>query len=358
MSIQFIWQLPTAGDGRYGDAKQRLRGERFALDRPPFTAGVSDPRGARFNYFDYLHQVARAAELAGFDGIKIRHDLEGDEAWIVAGYLARSTRHLKLIAEFDASWGSAVYAAKNAVSFQRYTGGRFGWHILPGNTQAQRRRHADFIEEAELSTRVDEFISVARGVQTTAPFNFKGRYFEVQNGGFQGPLANNPVTVIYLAGEDQAAFRLSARQADVHVLDAAPPEQLAPKIEALRRLAAEQGRALAIGLRIDLLARETEEEALHDARRFWGQSGHPPGLADPVVAPNLWNGFGAGRTGAQASLVGSYGQIIARLVEYANAGIEHFVFAAQPHFEEAYRIGEYVLPDLRASLQVKTLQAA
>ncbi len=89
MTIEFIWQLPTSGDGRYGDAGQTRRGERTASSRPPFTEGVSDPRGDRFNFLDHLHQIARAADLAGFDGIQIQNDLEGDESWIVAGYLAR-----------------------------------------------------------------------------------------------------------------------------------------------------------------------------------------------------------------------------------------------------------------------------
>ena len=113
MTIEFIWQLPTGGDGRYAAPGITRRGERAAGAPSPLQAGVSDPRGARppFNYFDYLHQIARAADLSGFDGIQIRHDTQGDESWIVAGYLARSTRHVKLIAEFDAPWGAAVYAA-------------------------------------------------------------------------------------------------------------------------------------------------------------------------------------------------------------------------------------------------------
>lgn len=58
MTIQFFWQVPTAGDGRYADAKQRIRGER-SDHKPYFQPGVTDPRGRRFNYFDHLHQIAK-----------------------------------------------------------------------------------------------------------------------------------------------------------------------------------------------------------------------------------------------------------------------------------------------------------
>ncbi len=70
----FFWHLPNNRDVRYADATLRKRGERLAGDPAAFTAGVSDPRGKRFNYIDYLLQITQAAELTGFDGIRIQND--------------------------------------------------------------------------------------------------------------------------------------------------------------------------------------------------------------------------------------------------------------------------------------------
>ena len=360
MTIEFIWQLPTGGDGRYAAPGITRRGERAAGAPSPLQAGVSDPRGARppFNYFDYLHQIARAADLSGFDGIQVRHDTQGDESWIVAGYLARSTRHLKLIAEFDAAWGSAVYAAKNAVSFQRFTGGRFAWQIGHGGDAAARRRQGDAAPDADILPRIDEFITVARGVQSTSPFSFKGRFFEVQDGGFKGPLAHHLVNSIYLTGESPEALALSARQADVHVFDAAPVADLRPAIDSLQTQARQQGRAVAAGLRIDVLARETFDEALRDARRYRSGAGLPADAAFDAGAAGFWPGFAQAQTGAHGALVGSYEQVSAALQAYAQAGVSSFVLAAIPHFEEAYRIGEHVLPRVRASLTTAQQRAA
>lgn len=359
MTIEFIWQLPTGGDGRYAAPGITRRGERGAGAPSPLQAGVSDPRGARppFNYFDYLHQIARAADLSGFDGIQVRHDTQGDESWIVAGYLARSTRHLKLIAEFDAAWGSAVYAAKNAVSFQRFTGGRFAWQIGHGGDAAARRRQGDAAPETDILPRIDEFITVARGVQSTSPFSFKGKFFEVQDGGFRGPLAHHPISGIYLTGDSAEALALSARQADVHVFDAAPVTDLRPAIASLAVQARQLGRAVAAGLRIDVLARETFDEALRDARRYRSGAGLPDELPSDGGAATYWPGFAQAQTGAHGALVGSYDQVSAALQAYAQAGVSSFVLAAIPHFEEAYRIGEHVLPHVRAALTAQ-LQAA
>ncbi|MCA1859817.1 LLM class flavin-dependent oxidoreductase [Janthinobacterium sp. HSC-3S05] len=355
MTIEFIWQLPTSGDGRYAAPGITRRGERAAGAPSPLQAGVSDPRGARppFNYFDYLHQIARAADLSGFDGIQIRHDTQGDESWIVAGYLARSTRHLKLIAEFDAAWGSAVYAAKNAVSFQRFTGGRFAWQIGHGGDAAARRRQGDAVPDADILPRIDEFITVARGVQSTSPFSFKGKFFEVQDGGFKGPLANHRVNSIYLTGNTPESLALSARQADVHLFDAAPLADLSPAIAGLQTQAGQLGRTVAAGLRIDVLARDTFEEALRDARRYRSGAGLPDDVPFDAGAAAFWPGFAQAQTGAHGALVGSYAQVSAALEAYAQAGVSSFVLAAIPHFEEAYRIGEHVLPLVRAALNTQ-----
>jgi len=353
MTTEFIWQLPTAGDGRYGYAKATRRGER-PDDKPVFNAGISDPRGTRFNYFDYLHQIARAADLSGFDGLRIPNTPDGDESWIVAGYVARGTRHLKLLTEFDAARGSAVYAAKNAASYQRFSGGRFAWQIGSNATEQQRQQLGDYADTADVLPRIEEFIEVARGVLTTSPFNFKGKFFEVLNGGFNGPLANNPVPLIYLSGNTEAALQLSARQADVHILNAAPLASLKLAVENLNQLAAAQQRSLAIGLRIDVLARETEAEALRDAERFIAQSSRfieaTQRARGAVIDEHLWADFAVDSTGATATLVGSYAQIAERLTTYANAGINSFLLGAAPHLEEAYRIGEHVLPKVRESL--------
>jgi len=346
MSTEFIWQLPTHGDGHYGDAAARRRGERSSNEPAPLNSGVSDPRGERFNYFDHLHQIARAAELSGFDGVHIQHDPRGDESWIIAGYLVRGTRRLRLVTEFEASWGSSVYAAKNAASFQRYSAGRFAWHLRAGAASSARRKNADPVADEDVLPRIGEFLQVARGVLTQAPFSFKGRFFEVQNGGFKDGLDHQPVPQVYWSGTSRAALELSAEHADVHVLSPAPIVELSQTVQTLKQLAGQRTRTLRYGLRLDLLARETDGEALRDARRFRGQLAETS-VASTIGGPGLWEGLSTARTGAASVLVGSYGRVAEELSKYQEVGISSFLLGAIPHLEEAYRIGAHVLPLLR-----------
>jgi alkanesulfonate monooxygenase len=246
--------------------------------------------------------------------------------------VARATRRVRLLTEFDASRGSAVYAAKNAASYQRYTGGRFAWQIGSGGTGAERRRQGDFAEDSDVAPRIEEFVTVARGVLTQAPFSFKGRYFEVLDGGFRGPLSNQLPPPVYLSGGTEEAQQLSARIADVHVFDPLPVGELTAQIERLQAdigrltaLAQRHSRALRFGLRLETIARETAAEAGFDARRRVEQGG----------------------ASIEHALIGSYDEVIARLVEYADAGISSFILTSAPHLEEAYRIGEHILPAVR-----------
>jgi alkanesulfonate monooxygenase len=46
--------------------------------------------------------------------------------------------------------------------------------------------------------------------------------------------------------------------------------------------------------------------------------------------------------------VGSHEQVAERIGEYAALGVEEFVLSGYPHLEEAWRVGEEVLPLLSA----------
>lgn len=67
------------------------------------------------------------------------------------------------------------------------------------------------------------------------------------------------------------------------------------------------------------------------------------------VSPGLWAGVGLVREGAGTALVGSYSEVTELIREYAGYGIEEFILSGWPHLEEAYRVGEYVLPRLDAA---------
>lgn len=310
MTIRTYWQIdPAAEPHRLEPSARRT------------SSIVTGLRGASQNRFDYYAQIAEAAAQTAFDGVFVAHRPEADESRIVAATLAREVRRIEFVAEFPASVGSAVYAAKQATTFQRGTHDRFAWAIAPDADARTRARESDHVPEAQLGQRLDEFLTVARGVHTRKPFTFKGEHFEVLNGGFDAPLNRVPFPTVFLQGESEEALDLSARHADVHLFRAGPIAKIAGLVEGLDTLAKQADRSIAFGLIQPILTRETDEEAALEANR----EGRAPG-----------------------TLVGSFDTVAAHLAELAALGISHFVLGAEPSLEEAYRVGQHVLPRLRA----------
>ena len=71
---------------------------------------------------------------------------------------------------------------------------------------------------------------------------------------------------------------------------------------------------------------------------------HGGSTANLEVSPNLWAGVGLVRGGAGTALVGSHAEVAERIAEYHALGIDEFVLSGHPHLEEAWWVGEGVLP--------------
>ena len=87
---------------------------------------------------------------------------------------------------------------------------------------------------------------------------------------------------------------------------------------------------------------ESESEGQRRMRALHGGS-----TAQLEIAPNLWAGVGLVRGGAGTALVGSHEEVADRIAEYHALGIDEFVLSGYPHLEEAWWMGEGVMPILR-----------
>jgi alkanesulfonate monooxygenase len=148
-----------------------------------------------------------------------------------------------------------------------------------------------------------------------------------------------------------------------------PPAQVAEKIGRVRKLADDLRRPIRFGIRLHVITRDTAEQAWAEARRMLealdpaaieraqaalrtsqsvGQQRmlalHGGSADDLEISPNLWAGVGLVRGGAGTALVGSHEQVAERIAEYHELGIDEFVLSGYPHLEEAYQVGEGVLP--------------
>jgi alkanesulfonate monooxygenase len=356
MALEILWRVPPQGDGRSVDSEHWQRGDysRTRTAPHPF-ARTGVPRDG-YNYFDLLLQVGRAAELNGFDGLWIPDSAGGEDPLIVAGSLAREARKLRFIISLRAPLLSAVYATKIANSFQRLSGNRLSWHLNTAGDHEAQPWHGRKFTEQEYIARSSELLDVAKGFWNTPPFTYTGKYYEVENGGFAPALQGQTLPKVYLAGTSDEALAFSALHADVHIFPLSPLDELRPLVQRLQQLAADQKRSVAVGIEADVLARHTAEEAWAEAERVWerrstkklaiagGVTGIPTSFAQTRIGDQLWSGFGALKPGPARGFVGAFSEIATAIDAYLQLGVTSLVLGANPHIEEAYRLGEHLVP--------------
>ncbi|MEN5200059.1 LLM class flavin-dependent oxidoreductase [Pseudomonas wadenswilerensis] len=371
MSTEFFWRLPLGTDGPQLSTDNHNRGS-FSRTPGHIAPGLlQDGSADGFTYIDYIAQVAKAAELAGFEGALLP---TGPEPWIAAAALARETRRLRFLIAFQATWTLPAYAAQQAAILQHLSHGRLDWNIITGGNPASQRAQGDFLDHDQRYQRTGEFLDIIQGLWNNERFSYNGNIYRLENGALPPHLGNERKPGVYFSGFSDPALDVAARHADVYLNWAEPVEQLKPHIERVRELADKQGRTVRFGLRVDLFARETEDAAWRDLRRQFDKlDGKPSTLSkaftstsdsvggarqtayhqniqrfdDLIIGPNLWAGFAKAKPGPTVGLVGSHENIAERLAEYRDAGFSTFILAGNPHLEEALRIGQEVLPLVR-----------
>jgi alkanesulfonate monooxygenase len=348
----FHWFLPTSGDGDQ-------------IGAATVTAGAADHD--RDATLDYLVDVARAAEESGFAGALTPVGAGCPDPWIVCAAVAARTRRLRFLVAFRTGFALPTLLAQQAETFQYMSGGRLDLNAVTGGEAAEQRAYGDFLDHDQRYARTDEYLRILRQCFDGGPFDHTGTHYRIERGGLRKPL--RPVPRIYLGGASPAAEEVAARQAGTYLMWGEPPSAIAARADRMRAMAASLGRDLRLGIRLHVIARADADEAWAEANRL--RSGMSPeriaaaqarfarmdsvgqarmtalhgGRVDALeIAPNLWAGVGLVREGAGTALVGSYADVAARISEYAAVGVDEFILSAWPHREEAYRIGEHVLP--------------
>ncbi|MCK8677615.1 LLM class flavin-dependent oxidoreductase [Streptomyces lichenis] len=351
------WFLPTGGDGRDPGGVTAAQARTSAATRRP--AGL-----------DYLGQVARAAELAGFHSLLTPVGLGCVDPWVLTSALAARTERIGFLVAFRAGLAGATLLAQQADTFRRLHGGRIALNVVTGGDPVEQRAYGDRLDHDQRYARTDEVMAVLRDLLDGRRVDHHGAHLDIEGAELHRPAVESPVP-LYFGGASPAAEEVAARRADVQLFWGEPPAAIAERIARLRSRAPR----LRYGLRLHIISRDTAEEAWAEAdrilagldpeavrasrRRFarmdsTGQArmtalhGGSTDAAALTVAPNLWAGIGLVREGAGTALVGSHDEVAQRLEEYRALGVGEFVLSGYPHLEEAWRVGEEVAPRLRA----------
>jgi len=349
MNVDFGWFLPTMGDGE-------------AIGPP-----------SREPTLDYLVEVARAAEEAGFGFALVPVGTTCHDAWLASAVVAGRTERLKFLVAMRPGFVAPTLAAKMCNTFDQLTQGRVLVNIVTGGFPAELAADGDFMDHDERYARTQEFMQVVRkGWTERKRWDWEGTYYKVQGGNVHPRPFTQPYPPFYFGGASEAGRRVGAEEADVYLLWGETPTMVEERIADMRRRASAIGRTLRFGMRIHVITRETEEEAWaaaddilakipedfqsaldkiqsrtdSEGERRQQQMRQSEDGEQLVLGPNLWAGIGKARVGVGTALVGSGENVARRFQEYIDLGIDTFILSGYPHLEEAQRFGRYVMPFL------------
>jgi alkanesulfonate monooxygenase len=362
MPVTLHWFLPTNGDSRSDLSLGNAVGVRGS------SIGREDGTD-RAPSIGYLGQIARSAEQLGFEAALTPTSSWCEDAWVMTAALSQVTERLRFLVAFRPGMTSPTLAAQMAATFQRVSGGRLLLNVVTGGDDREQRRFGDGLNKEERYARADEFLTIVRRLWSEESVDFHGEHYQVTD----AQVIAAPVwPQLYFGGSSEAALEVGAKHADVYLTWGEPPDAVAEKIARVRDRAAELGREPRFGIRLHVIARDSSEEAWAEADRLLaglspeqiersqdvqrssqseGQRRmtalHNGRTESLEIYPNLWAGVGLVRGGAGTALVGSHEEVSDRIAEYHELGIDEFIFSGYPHLEEAYRVGEGVIPVLR-----------
>jgi len=266
-----------------------------------------------------------------------------------------------------------VLARQFATLSQLYKG-RVSINVITGGEQRELARDGNLIaDKDERYARTQEFLDIVRLEWTSRePFNYKGKYYTVENAFSQvKPYQDRPIDV-YVAGASDAAVEVAGRHADIFALWGETYDQVRELTGRVRAAAAPHGRRPEFSLSFRPILADTEEAAwakaeaiLARATALAEKTGFRRGPEEPPnegsrrllalaaqgtrLDKRLWTGMAAltGAKGNSTSLVGTPDQVADALLDYYELGVRTFLIRGFDPLPDALEYGRDLLPRVR-----------
>ncbi|MED4599784.1 LLM class flavin-dependent oxidoreductase [Paenibacillus validus] len=346
MKLHFSWFTPTNGDG-----------ERIGLKKPE-----------REPNLNYIVEVARASERAGFDGILIPVGTPFLDSWMVGSAVVHHTSTIRPLIAIRPGFIAPSLSAKMAATLDRFSGGRIDINIVTGGSPSELGQDGDFLPHDKRYERTEDFMEVLWKLWEEEKTDYEGPYFSLKDAQLVPRNIQSKIPA-YFGGSSDAGKEAAARYGDVYLQWGEDAREVAEQIEDVRSRAGKYGRTLEFGIRIHVIVRDTEKEAWEAADKLVSDIDPSVELrmseyyreADSVAQQRMnrllqgdyrfgkhkWAGIGRVRKGAGTAVVGNPEQVREGLQEYIDIGVTHFILSGFPHLEEAERVGQLLLPQFR-----------
>ncbi len=364
-----------------------------------------EPHGRWATGHDHLVQLAQAIDKLGYYGALLATG--GDEVNVLASSVLTATKRMKFVAAIYPGLIQPFKLAQIAQTIQRFSGGRLIYNAVNGNDRMLPAQgvHYPHDERYDYSW---EYWDAFRQQYAGSSAGYDGKYIKIaprpdvaagstRGGPAQASQGHFP---IWGAGTSPAGVAHSVKLLDLYLSFADTPQRLGDKFRRVGAEAAKLGRTLEFGTRLQIIVRETEQEAWDYAQYLVDntsveyaiqsiqrqlppgetlesyrsdnpqvqknleaiKAGRLPPARDYEIYPNIWtgpalHGFNVLGPLSGTTLVGSAENVAARIREFQAQGVGAFILSGWPLIEEAHRVADLLFPllDLDHGFEVPVL---
>ncbi|MDJ0767856.1 MAG: LLM class flavin-dependent oxidoreductase [Ilumatobacter sp.] len=325
--------------------------------------GVPDPQLA--SSWEHCRNIVLTADRYGFDNVLLPSGYAlGIDNTVFAAGLAPITKLRMLLA---VRCGELVVPqlARQLATLDQMMGGRLTINIIssemPGESLGSEPRYR----------RSTEIMYALRELLDGEPVDYHGDFVDLTIDPPRARTVTGRSPLFYFGGLSPAARECAAAGADVFLMWPDTTDKVLEVKADMDARAAAKGRTLRYGWRSHVIVRETEDEARAAARRLLSklddetgreirqksldsasagvaaQAALREGADDEGYADrHLWTGVGRARSGAGAAIVGDPDQVLGKINELTDAGMDAFILSGYPHAAECDLFSRYVLPEI------------
>jgi alkanesulfonate monooxygenase len=327
--------------------------------------GTVDPK--RRSNFANCSRIIQTADRLGFQNILLPTSyVVGQEVLPFAAAMAPKVKNISMLAAIRTGEIHPPMLARHLSTLDHILKGRLTVNIINSDLPGLKEDH-------ELRyQRCNEVIEILKQAWTQDYIDFQGEIYKFKMPTDPvKPYQQNGGPLLYFGGISPGSKEVCAQYCDVFLMWPEPEDSIYATMQDLSTRAEKYGRKIDFGMRVHVIVRETEAEAMAYTKKLMSkfdaevaeklknrtQDSKSAGVlrqdefrkqadADDFVEPMLWTGIGRARSGCGGAIVGTPDQVLAKLNRYMDMGVRSFILSGYPLLEECKLFGKYVLPQL------------
>ena len=323
------------------------------------------PDGELRSSWSHCRDICLAADRKGFRNLLLPSSYQvGQDPLTFAAALAPLTRQTNLLVAIRCGEVHPPMLARALSTLDHLLEGRLTVNIISSDLPGTQ------LDSASRYARSAEVIEILGQAWTRESIEHHGHYFDLELASTEPvkPYQQNGGPLLYFGGYSEPARALCARHCDVYLMWPDTEQGLLGTMQDLAGRAAVHDRVLDFGLRVHVIVRDTEGQAVDAARRLMSrldadqgeeikgraQDARSAGVRrqddlraatqDDFIEDHVWSGIGRARSGCGSAIVGDPDQVLAKIERYRDLGVRALILSGYPHLDECERFARDVLP--------------